>query len=84
VTPYLSIKNIKLQTRPAPINITDENSVGSTGRLDGVAPPFGAFVSAHGGRRAQSSVIGVVLIVALVVVGTTGVLVFGSDALRDV
>ena len=41
-------------------------------------------MSRHEGRRAQSSVIGVVLIVGLVVAGTTGVLVFGSDAIRDV
>jgi len=41
-------------------------------------------VSARTARRAQSSVIGVVLILGLVVVGTAGVLVVGSSAIQGV
>lgn len=66
------------------MSIIDENRAGSPERLTEPRPQRGDSVNARDGRRAQSSVIGVVLIVALVVAGTTGVLVFGSDALGDV
>ncbi|SEA17362.1 hypothetical protein SAMN04488065_2071 [Haloplanus vescus] len=47
-------------------------------------PHAGGGVSDRATRRGQSTVIGVVLILGLVVVGTTGVLLLGSEAIQGV